>query len=71
MEVFVHGDLEALSAGGKKSGAASANSPAACLRGGEHPVSAAVSTSHKYEQRDNILTKTSCSIGRAVKGLCD
>lgn len=50
MEVFVHGDLEALSAGGKKSGAASTNSPAACLWGGEHPASAAVSTSHKYEQ---------------------
>lgn len=32
MEPFVHGDLEALSAGGKKSGAAGTNSPAVILQ---------------------------------------
>lgn len=55
MELFVHGDLEALSAGGKKSGAAGTNSPAVCLQGREHAASTVVSMS---QRTDNILTKT-------------
>lgn len=56
MEPFVHGDLGALSAGGKKSGAAGTNSPAVCSQGGEHAASTVASASQKT---DNILTKMS------------
>lgn len=56
MEPLVPGHLEALSAGGKKSGAAGANSPALSSQGEEHMASTGARMSPR---RDTILTKTS------------
>lgn len=55
MELLVPGHLEALSAGGKKSGAAGTNSPALSSKGEEHMASTGTRMSHR---RDTILTKT-------------
>lgn len=46
MELLVPGDLEALSAGVKKSGAAGPNSPALSLEGEEHMGSTGTRMSH-------------------------
>lgn len=47
MELLVPGDLEALSAGGKKSGAAGPNSSALSLQGEEHMAFTGARMSHR------------------------
>lgn len=49
MEPLVPGDLEALSAGGKKSGAAGPNSPALSWQGQEHMASTGAPMSHRRQ----------------------